>query len=305
MKISYTLTQLVTAAFFFTIITLGSCSKENSQGSSQQDENASLTSSESDAEAEMVFNEVFDDAIGVNNDVGMAGTGIFGRGVNPGLYGRLDSLPSCVTVTITHTNYPSIFPVKVVIDFGTQGCTCLDGHTRKGKIINVYSGRLIVPGAGSTTTFDNFYIDTIKVEGDYSITNTSTSNARQFTVNVSNAKLSKPSGNYTQWESHKTITQIDGLGTPDYPRDDVFGITGSSQGRAVRGNLLVAWQSNITNSLIKKFACRWIVQGKISTVRTTSSNTAASIAVLDFGNGDCDNKATVTVNGHIYQITLH
>lgn len=297
----------MTATLFFSLMIMGSCSKENSQGqsNSQQDETPYLTSSESDAEAELVFNEVFDDAMGANNDVGMAGVGIFGRATGNGQYGRLDSLPPCVTISITPATSQTLFPVKITIDFGTGGCTCADGHVRKGKIVTVYSGRLIVPGATSTTTFDNYYIDSIKVEGNFVITNSSTSNTRQFSVDITNAKLSKPSGNYTEWESHKKITQTDGLGTPDYPRDDVFSISGSGHGRAQRGNLLVAWESSITDPLIKRFECRWIVQGKIRTVLATSNASTSTAAIFDFGTGNCDNQATVTVNGHQYQITLH
>jgi hypothetical protein len=313
MKLRFSAVQVVIAAFTFILFTIGSCSKETSQnGNPQQEEQASLASSESDGEAEMVFNEVFDDAMGVNDEVGMAGTGIFGRNsygtsintINPGA--RVDSLPHCVSVTITHTNAPAIFPVRVVIDFGTSGCPGPDGHIRRGKIINEYTNRLVVPGAIATSTFDGFYIDSIKVEGTHRITNTSTSNVRQFTVDVIAAKLSKPNGNYTEWASHKTITQIEGLGTPDWPRDDIFKIEGSAHGRAKRGDLLVVWESSIVEPLIKKFECRWVVQGRVRTVRVTNSTTANTwIAVLDFGTGNCDNQATITINGVVHQITLH
>jgi hypothetical protein len=316
MKLSFNLTQLLTAAFFFTLLTIGSCSKENSQGTNAQEEDASLASSESDAEAEMVFNEVFDDAMGPNNDVGMAGTGVFGRGTTTDGLARLDSLPGCATVTITHPAYPAFFPVKIVVDFGTTGCSStVDGHVRKGKIITEYTNRLIIPGAVATTTFDGFYIDDIKVEGTHKITNTSPlitttpPPSREFTVDVINAKLSMSNGNYTEWNSHKTIKQTAGLSTPDYPRDDVFEISGSAHGRAQRGNLLVIWESNVLEPLIKRFDCRWIVQGKVKTVRVTNNTSSPWVAIFDFGypnNGNCDNKATVTINGgtpHI--ITLH
>src|SRR5688572_8854100 len=80
MKINYSkllLIALFTASF---AVLFPGCTKENSgNGTDQQEEEVSRVSSESDAEAEMVFNGVFDDAMGVNDEVGMAGTGIFGR----------------------------------------------------------------------------------------------------------------------------------------------------------------------------------------------------------------------------------
>jgi hypothetical protein len=124
-------------------------------------------------------------------------------------------------------------------------------------------------------------------------------------VDVINGKLSKPDGNYIQWNSHKIITQISGLATPNIPLDDSFRIEGSSHGQAKRGNLLVAWQSTITVPLIKRFNCRWIVEGRVRTVRVNNSNNSPWVAILDFGNGNCDNQATMTINGVTHQITLH
>ena len=296
--------HLITLAFFFSLLMIASCSKETSQTLDQQEEQASIASSESDGESEIVFNGVFDDAMGASDEVGMAGTGIFGRTIASNPDGSLGTQrPNvCYTVTVTHPNNTP-FPVRVVIDFGT-GCTGPDGHTRRGKIITDYTNRLIYPGAMAVTSFDGFYIDSIHVEGTHKITNTSTGTTnRQFTVDVIDAKLSKPNGDYTKWSSHKIITQIEGLITPDF-HDDVFSITGSAHGQVKRGNLLVGWESSIIEPLIKRFTCRWIVRGKIRTVRINSTPNSPWVAVLDFGNGNCDNQAVITINGRSHNITL-
>lgn len=310
MKQKFPLTQLITLFLFFSILIFASCKKEQSQNGSatQQEEQASLASSESDVEAEMVFNGIFDDAIGVNNDVGMAGTGIFARSfisTNSGDAARVDA---CFTVTLSHLSTSSVFPIKVIIDFGTTGCVGPDGHVRRGKIINEYTSRLLYPGAIATTTFDGFYIDSIKVEGTHKITNTSSPNtqqilARQFTVEVA-AKLSKANGNYTEWKSQKIIKQIEGLLTIDYPRDDIFQIEGKANGKAKKGSILVAWEAGTIEPLIKKFTCRWIVKGKVKTVLANNSANSPWVATLDFGGGDCDNKAIITINGVAHNITL-
>lgn len=251
-----------------------------------------MASSEADGEAELVFNGVFDDAVGVNDEVGMAGVGVFGR------------VTACHTVTVTHLNPPDVFPVKIVVDFGTTGCLGVDGHVRKGKIITEYSNRLLVPGARATTIFDGFYVDSIKVEGKHVILNSSANTAsREFTVDVTDAKLTKPSGNFTEWRSHKVITQIEGL-TSLTPLDDIFKTVGTASGHVKRGALLVSWESSTTEPLIKKFNCRWIVKGRIRTIRTNNTVNSPWVAVLDFGTGDCDNKATITINGVSHQITL-
>jgi hypothetical protein len=312
MKHKLNLTQLAGILLIFSVVFFISCQKENSQsGTPQQQEEASMVSSESDAEAEVIFNSVFDDAIGANDDVGLAGTGVFWNRATTGGTGEvnrtdtLNPVTRCFTVTIIRPT-PNPFPVKIIIDFGTTGCPGPDGHVRKGKIITEYTNRLIIPGAVATTVFENFYIDAIKVEGTHKITNTrsTTSPAHQFKVEVINGKLSKPNGNFVEWNSTKTITQIEGILTPLLPRDDVFRIEGHSHGRVKRENLVVAWESSITEPLIKRFTCRWLVRGRIKTVRINVTANSPWVAILDFGNGDCDNKAVITINGVSHQITL-
>jgi hypothetical protein len=298
MKSRFNLTPIAILSFFFSLL-MFSCAKENSQsGTDAQEEEVSQVSGESDAEAETTFNEFFEDAMGASNDVGIAGSGVF--------YGRIDTLvpvPRCFTTTITHpTN--NFFPAIVVLDFGTTGCSGPDGRVRRGKIRIEYTNRLIYAGAIATTTFDGFYVDDVHIEGIHKITNTSSGTTnRQFTVELRDAKLTKPNGDYIQWKSDKVITQIEGFITPDF-HDDIFSITGSGEGQVRRGNLLTGWTSSITEPLIKRLTCRWIVKGRLRTTRINSNPTGASVAVLDFGNGNCDNLATITINGVAHQITL-
>ena len=294
MKSRINLTQIAILSFFFSLLMVSSCSKENSRSGTddEQEVTASKVSSESDGQAELIFNGLFDDAMGVSDEVGMAGTGVFGR------------INACPTVTVIHLNPPAVFPIRVVLDFGNPGCTGNDGHLRSGKIITEYTARLIYPGAIATTTFDGFYIDSVHVEGTHKITNTSSGTTnRQFTVEVRDAKLTRPNGDYTKWKSDKVITQIEGFITPDF-HDDIFSITGSAEGQVKRGNLLVGWSSSITEPLIKRFTCRWIVKGRIRTIRINGMPTSPWVAVLDFGNGVCDNQAIITINGVAHQITL-
>jgi hypothetical protein len=299
MKPRIILTRLFALVFILFSVVIFSCTKESSSGGTDSEEQeVSEISSESDAEAEIIFNGIFDDVMGVSDDVGMGGIGVFGREMRP---------QACYTLSIEHPG-STPFPVKVTIDFGPTPCMGQDGHTRSGKIVALYTGRLIVPGMSATTTFENFIIDSIKVTGTHKITNTSSVNqpvSRQFKVEVINAKLTKHTGNYIEWNCNKTITQIEGLITPDMPRDDAFKIEGTSRGKALRGNILVAWQSSIAEPLIKKFLCPWIVKGIIKSMRANvTSNDPRWHSTLNFGNGGCDRKATLTINGVSTEITL-
>jgi len=312
MKLIFSPTRLA-AIVFISLLVFGSCKKETSADTAQE-EFASQASSEADAESDDIFNEVFDNVMGVNADVAFGGTGVFGR-MNPETgTGETARLNACPDVTITHLSGTiDPFPVKIVMDFGT-GCVGRDGRTRSGKIISIYTNRLFVLGAKATTTFDNYTVDSIKVQGTHIITNQgeviSTSPniciRHKWKVVVENAKLTKPNGNYTEWSSTKTISQLDGMCTPYIHIDDIYKIEGGAHGKVKRGDLLIAWNSEITEPLIKKFSCRWLVKGIIRVMRlnlTTNSPWAAAINYTH-PNGDCDNKALVTINGVAHIITL-
>jgi hypothetical protein len=302
MKQTFTFRNLSLTALAFALVLGLSCSREHSQDGTeeQQEIKASQVSSEADSEAEIIFNGAFDDAMGVNTEVGLGGTG---------------RTEACPDVTVIRLNAPNPFPVKIILDFGINGCRGRDSVWRKGKIIIEYTHRLVDPGAIATTTFDGFYYGNTKVEGTHKITNTSTTlqGNKSWKVEVFGpangfAKLTRPNGNYTEWKSIKTIAQIEGSGTPMIPLDDQFKIEGSASGKVLRDNLLVLWESNIREPLLKKFSCHWFVKGIIRTIRRNLGTTSPWIADLDFAQGMvqpvCDNLATITINGVPHQITL-
>lgn len=285
-----------TAALFFIALSAGvySCQKEKqtTDPAEEKEAIASRTVGESDAEAEIIYDGIFDDAMGVNEDVAMGGTGIFGR------------LNACPTVTVTRNNPPAPFPVRVVLDFG-RGCVGRDGKFRKGKIIHVYTNRLLLPGAVVETSFENYYQDSIKIEGAYRIKNTTEVPVRpRYQTNVINGKLIRPNGNFTLWNGEKVRTQVEGALTPLLPMDDVYSTTGSARGQVRRDTTTIFWNSTILDPLIKKMNCRWIVKGAVRNVRENTTSGERWQGVINYGNGDCDNRAVVVINGVSYLITL-
>lgn len=303
------LSRLLAAAFFVSILAV-SCQKDSSVSelSPQEEEEAYLSSAESEAQSEMIFDDVFNAVVGVNAQVGIGGTGIFsGRLAGDANVSReQDVVPGeCFSLEVTSLTTTSVFPLRVVIDFGATGCLGRDGRTRYGKVITEYSGRLIEPGKSAVTTFEGYKVNGIAVSGTHTITNTGTANTREFTVDIANAQLTGPNGNYVQRTSHKVIAQVQGLATPQLPGDDVFSITGHASSSIKRGDVVTAWESEILEPLTKRFDCRWLVDGTVKTVRKSRSGSASVSATLDFGDGNCDNKATLTINGNSRQITLY
>jgi len=307
MKLKFNSIQLTLFAFIFMTVSFLACNKEDSnEGTPAEEEAATVASTEADADADNIFSGLFDDVMGVNDEVGLAGTGVFGKTMEVNSDGTLSNarIAACPDVNTVFLNAPALFPRKVVIDFGA-GCVGRDGHLRKGKIINVYTNRLTIPGATASTTFDGFYFDGIKVEGTHKITNVADVNAlaKKWKVEVVDAKLTAPNGDFTEWDRTNTITQIENL-SPVSVRDIVMKVEGYGHGRTKRNGILVEWNAEIIEPLIKRFSCRWIVRGKIRIKRANLTADSRWVAVLDYGAGLCDNKATLTVDGRTKEIIL-
>lgn len=277
-----------------------SCQKDKSD-SNPNDAKAVAAASSDEQMLEANFNAVFDDAAGIDDltageDIGIygsTGSGIFSKSIDAGAAARTTT--RCFTVTVTPKE-KGVFPKTVTLDFGS-GCDA-GGHTRRGKINFTYSGRLHVPGNQVVTSFENYSIDSFSIEGKHTLTNNASSGANQksFSTKVENAKITNTqSGKWWTWNSERVFTQTEGNGTVFFPWDDVYTLDGQSAGSTSLG---VNWTSQITNPLTKKMTCHWLVSGKVE-IRV--NNTVGS---LDFGNGDCDNEANLTVNGDSKTITL-
>jgi hypothetical protein len=286
------------------ILLMVSCQKDKSITNNPADIESVAAASADEDLLDATSNEIFDDVAGIDDAsagdalgvYGIDGDGIFSKQLND-VNSELTNEPTtrCFTVTVTPKE-KGVFPKTVTIDFGT-GCE-IRGHLRKGKIITVYSGHLHVPGKKAVTTFENFSIDNFKIEGKHTLQNTTApgSNQRSFTSTAENAKITNlDNGNWITWNSTRTRLQVEGNGTPFFPRDDIFNITGSRRWENSEGK---SWSSEIIEPLVKKFTCKWIVKGviKISAKESTG--------ILDFGDGSCDNKATLTVGGDSRTITL-
>lgn len=302
MKTTSLFARIITIVFSVSLLFF-SCKKETSGSnlSEQEEQQASVTTSESEAESESIFNEVFDNVIGVNNDVGLAGTGVFGRLATTT---NSERVAACFVVSITHSVQGQDFPLRIEVDFGA-GCAGKDGRIRSGKIVTEYTGRLTVPGKSSVSVFKDYKVDGVKVEGTVTITNTSNGSQRQFTVEITNAKLTEANGNYTKWNSRRVITQVEGLITPDLHIDDVFTITGSASGEVKTSTFAATWESNIIEPLRKRFACAYISKGTVKIIRRNQAVDSKWVGILNYGNGTCDKNATLTVNGVEHQIILH
>lgn len=299
------LTLLFAGLITFSTLIFTSCQKDDSteNGAAEKEEFANAAS-QAEVEADIAFHDVFNNVMGINADVDLGGTGALADGSNPQdapvLYGpnEVDSIPDCVNITATPLTEGSRFPLQVVIDFG-EGCTGLDGRVRKGKIITVYSNRAYMPGSTISTSFEGYFVNSLKIEGTHVITNTSSANGFSFTVAI-DGTITRPNGNYIEWTSNKSIAQSEGQSTSGDYSDDAFSVTGQAAGIVKINERFFEWNTSITSPLIIKPTCRWIVKGTLSYQKNGNS-----VASLDYGNGACDNEATLSVNDRSRIITLY
>jgi hypothetical protein len=203
-------------------------------------------------------------------------------------------LSECATVTMD-TN---IFPRTLTIDFGDVNCLCNDGRYRRGKIDITFTGKYREPGTIITHGFENYFVNDKSVGGSKVVTNMglNENGNLNFTIEVTGI-IQKPdsSGTFT-WNSSRVREWIQGSDTPNR-WDDIYLVTGTANGARPNG---LTWEREIMTPLRVELACRFIVSGTVEL-----HPEGRPVSLLDYGNGDCDNIATFTMNGKTYTIHLH
>lgn len=271
--------QLVFVALV--IIGISACQKDNDLSDNpDSDTQVYKTVSEDFGQSEDMSNEIDQ----MSDD---AARGHFGPGFNHGMFNP------CATITHDTVSVPR----TITIDFGAVNCQGNDGKWRRGMILISYSGPYFNQGSVRVVTFQNYFVNDNQIEGIRTVTNNglNASGNMNWAVNIVGFKITRPNGQWHERNSNRVRTIIAGA-TTQTPWDDVYLISGSSTGSNSFGHTVNAI---ITTDLRKEMGCRWIVSG---TVEITPSNRPTRI--LDFGNGSCDNQATITINGITHIITL-
>ena len=287
---------LISAGLCIALFSIASCKKDSSEQAAAVSNEEAATMSQENAEAEAEYDDATEIGFSAGADLevvveSIREAGSNGAGINLGT--RLDlfadlyfKLGPCATITVTPND--TTFPKTVTIDYGS-GCVCRDGKFRKGVITLHFSAPIRRSGAVLTITFDGYYVNRKHIEGIKTITNLSAGGAIKYSVQVQDGKITWPNGRGFTYAGIKTVTQIRGMDTRTV-RDDVYSIEGRSETKYANGVTVV---KNTEEPLIKPVACGWIVKGvlKIKINNVTF--------LVDFGNGDCDNKAILTnVNLH-------
>lgn len=285
------LLAIVAISFGLTIMN-SSCKNENSVGTV-----ASLTATALDeTQVSNVSDEVISSADDYVNDIDLSGYQAVGSidNSNPQKIGFFRNING---VIVTVDKAGNIYPKTITVDFGTSGITGKRGNILKGVIIIVVSNRMNIENSTRTFTFSDFFVNDNAVLGSKTVTyNGETAGKPSWTI-VAKDTVVRADGTKVIWNSNRTRTRIDNNSTPLIYWDDLYSISGGSNGVNAKG---VAYTKTIneTNPLIVAGGYPFFTQGS---VLITSEN---KTVLVDYGDGTKDNKATVTIDGVTKEITL-
>ena len=197
----------------------------------------------------------------------------------------MESLNGLLTkcAVITHDK-----PNKTITVFYAGDCTGPNGRVRKGTIKITYTGPKYLPGSVITTELVDFSVNEVQLEGTRTVTNVSESFNDFISLNttLTGGKVTWPDGSSATRENSYTRTWVRG----SRPLNDEYQIEGSGGGVNREG---VAYSRTIQETLVIKRRCRAVgigvpVSGTVELTRGDNS------IMVDFGDGNCDRKATIT-----------
>lgn len=207
-------------------------------------------------------------------------------------------LPTCATFTTVLVDGTW----TRTIDFGSAGCTLPNGNVLKGKIIISFSNDFTSKSRTLSYRFVDFYHNGKLLQGNKSITYESKSTqllatehpVMTFTVDM---KITFDDGKVYSRTGTTVKETIEGNETPLNWEDNVFLVTGNSATSLANGDTVT---TVITTPLRYITSCKlpFPVSGIVSITKNTS------VGTLDFGDGKCDNLATLTIDGVTKDINL-
>lgn len=212
---------------------------------------------------------------------------------NEWAFGRRYRIHQCPEVTIV--TEPGGYPKTVTLNYG-EGTELNNGRILSGIIQYVITAPMFEDGSSRTVSYLDFAVDSLGISGsNVHLFSGDNETQRQFTI-TGTLNFTWSDGSGMTREVDMVREWIAGIETEFNPFDDVILISGTSTLTHTDGDIFF---KEITDPLMKKGDCRWIVQG---TVEFTKNNVLT--AILDYGDGECDQYAILTYNGEDHQIII-
>jgi hypothetical protein len=259
---------------FLGILAISACKK----GSIETNYNPSLQAANNQVVAERAYAEVFNLFFRVVSDTTLKNTG-------------------SNVVYNAECTYQESNGVEYIIDY-KYGTSCPDGRYRSGKIIATLDKDFWEAGAVATLVFTDYSVSNLKLSGNNSITHDDMGMNTQMTFihEVPSSTITfydSVSHGSIQWESEKTFVWTEGMDTPYNPEDDVFEISGTSNGSDISN---VSFSAVVDTALGDYFNCRWIRTGR--TIINTPSLDVTSGFIDYIGDDTCTDLVIYNFNGN-------
>jgi hypothetical protein len=203
------------------------------------------------------------------------------------------SIGSCPTISVNYITPP----YSITLDWGTE-CTGSDGIKRTGKIDVSLNGLMTTKENVATFKIEDYVVDGKKVSGTTKITSAGPNPVNGWPRYdfLSEGKIVNAENKFITFRYDGVRLLAEGASTAAL-NDDVWRTEiHSANGVNTDGT---TWTAKSTKVMIKKGDCKWYNSG---TYEITPSK--GDKITIDFGEGTCDNKATLTVGNKVTAITL-
>lgn len=199
-------------------------------------------------------------------------------------------IPECLTITKEIT----FDKINITLDFG-DGCLNQNENYLSGKLMMAVTYSLTEKSISIGYTFDNFYFNGKHVEGEMQKMRIRIGeNGNPVTTIIKNIKITWDNGESVSIEGERQREWIEGFGNKIWD-DNVFSVTGTWTITKKNG---VVKTAKIISPLIRKTACRFIVSGVVEIKKNDN------VCSLNYGSGECDNKAVLTCGDKQIDIQL-
>lgn len=211
---------------------------------------------------------------------------LFGRG--DGRYLR-DECPN-VSIDTSETRYP----IVITLDYG-DGTELSNGKVISGIIVIEVSAPKGTDGATRTMSYNNCVINGVSVDGSCGLTFNGDNETTRIVSTSSNVTFVMTDGLVIDRVGNHVREWLAGIDTPTDHSDDELEKTGSINLSSSEGDV---WDRTIVSPLLRLGDCDYYVQGVVQITRNET------VSVIDFGDGECDNLATLNVGGETIEIEL-
>lgn len=193
-------------------------------------------------------------------------------------YGRI---PDCATISVENASNEII----IVLDFGEE-CVTEKENVLAGKIIITLNYEIQNGSLMTTRTYDDFFFNDKKMEGTVSRQRyASVGGSNPYSTAQKDIKIIWEDDSYMTMTATKTREWIEGYDNMIWS-DNVYLVTGESSFQKSEGN---SRSVEIITPLRREMACKFFVSGTLSITNNKGN------ALLDYGDGTCDDLAYLTV----------